>query len=164
MSRRVTQVDDSTGEVLGSFVAVVQPKRKNGFNDGWFAMAQDALKLLRTAGLTGRDYDVLFALLERLDFENLIQVSQAELADDCGMQRSHVNRSISKLIDLGCLLEGPKIGRSRSFRLNPRFGWRGSAKGHQQALKARMRASGLSLVPRDPDTIDAFTGRPDKEA
>lgn len=164
MSRRVTQVDDDTGEVLGSFVAVVQPKRKNGFAGGWFAMAQDALKLLRTAGLGARDYDVLFALLERLDFENLIQVSQSDLADDCGMHRQHVNRSIKRLLELGCLLEGPKIGRSRSFRLNPRFGWRGSAKGHQQALRDRMRASGLSVVSRDPNTIDAFTGRSDKEA
>lgn len=163
MSRRVTQVDDQTGEVLGSFVAVVQPKRQNGFTDGWFAMAQDALRLLRTAGLGGRDYDVLFALLERLDFENLIQVSQAELARDCGMHSPHVSRSIKKLLDLGCLLEGPKIGRSRSFRLNPRFGWKGSSKGHQNALKERMRAAGISVVDRDPNTVDAFTGRPDAD-
>ena len=149
MTRRVTQVDDTTGEVLGSFVAVIQPKRQNGFTEGWFAMAQDALRLLRTAGLGGRDYDVLFALLERLDFENLIQVSQAELASDCDMRPPHVSRSIKKLLDLGCLLEGPKIGRSRSFRLNPRFGWKGSTKGHQNALKQRMKAAGLSVIEAD---------------
>ena len=34
-----------------------------------------------------------------------------------------------------CFLEGPKIGVSRSYRLNPNYGWKGSGKNHKQALK-----------------------------
>ena len=37
------------------------------------------------------------------------------------MNRHHVNRSIKKLIELGVVLEGVKIGISRSYRLNPNF-------------------------------------------
>ena len=60
----------------------------------------------------------------RLDYENLIQVNQAEVAEQVGMNRHHVNRSIKKLIELGVVLEGVKIGISRSYRLNPNFGWK----------------------------------------
>ena len=67
-------------------------------------------------------------MLARLDYENLIQVNQAEVAEQVGMNRHHVNRSIKKLIKLGVVLEGVKIGLSRSYRLNPNFGWKGSAK------------------------------------
>ena len=34
------------------------------------------------------------------------------------MNRHNVNRSIKKLIELGVVLEGVKIGISRSYRLN----------------------------------------------
>ena len=40
------------------------------------------------------------------------------------MNRHNVNRSIKKLIELGVVLEGVKIGVSRSYRLNPNFGWK----------------------------------------
>lgn len=144
-SKRIDQIDTDTGEVIGGFVAVIQPKRRNSF-DGWFAMNQNALRELRSAGLHGRDYEVLFALLEVLDFENLIQVSQADIAKELKMKPPHLSRSIKSLIDLGVLLEGPKIGRSKSYRLNPGFGWKGSATNHNKAVRERMRAAGLSVL------------------
>ena len=61
-------------------------------------------------------------MLARLDYENLIQVNQVEVAEQVGMNRHNVNRSIKKLIELGVVLEGVKIGISRSYRLNPNFG------------------------------------------
>ena len=78
-------------------------------------------------------------MLARLDYENLIQVNQAEVAEQVGMNRHHVNRSIKKLIELGVVLEGVKIGISRSYRLNPNFGWKGSAKGHREALHEHLK-------------------------
>ena len=74
----------------------------------------------------------MWAMLARLDYENLIQVNQAEVSEQVGMNRHNVNRSIKKLIELGVILEGVKIGISRSYRLNPNFGWKGSAKGHRE--------------------------------
>ena len=47
-------------------------------------------------------------MLARLDYENLIQVNQAEVAEQVGMNRHNVNRSIKKLIELGVVLEGVK--------------------------------------------------------
>ena len=48
------------------------------------------------------------------------------------------------------MLEGPKIGISRSYRLNPEFGWKGSARNHVIALdqerKKRMANAGIKGV------------------
>lgn len=145
MQRTLQQFDSATGEMVDGFIAVIQPKQHNGFG-GWFAMNQNALKAIRQAGLQGRDYDVLFCLLEYLDFENLIQISQQDIANELQMERSHVNRSIKRLAELGLLLEGPKIGRSRTYRLNPSFGWKGSAKNHREALEERARTRGLGII------------------
>ena len=71
--------------------------------------------------------------------KNLIQVNQAEIARDLGMQRQNVQRSIKRLMELGVILEGVKIGVSRSYRLNPSFGWKGSAKGHREALHEHLK-------------------------
>ena len=44
------------------------------------------------------------------------------------MNRHNVNRSIKKLIELGVVLEGVRIGISCSYRLNPNFGWKAQPK------------------------------------
>ena len=42
MNRHMQQIDQQTGEVVEGFVAYVVPKRKNGFQKGWMAMAQES--------------------------------------------------------------------------------------------------------------------------
>ena len=132
MNKRLQQIDSETGEIIDGFVAYVVPKRKNGFGQGWLAMAQNGAEILAQSNLSGNDFKVLMKLLSVLDYENLIQVSQAEIARELNMHRQHVQRSIKRLMDLGIVLEGVKIGISRSYRLNPNFGWKGSAKGHRE--------------------------------
>ena len=134
MNKRLIQIDHDTGEVVDGFVAYVVPKRKNGFQQGWLAMAQNGAEILAQSDLGANDFKVLMKLLSVLDYENLIQVSQADIARELDMHRQHVQRSIKRLIQLGIILEGVKIGISRSYRLNPSFGWKGSAKGHREAL------------------------------
>ncbi|EBJ1927858.1 hypothetical protein DP473_24880, partial [Salmonella enterica] len=55
--------------------------------------------------------------------------------------KTNVSRSIKGLINLGVIIEGPKIGRSKSYRLNPQFGWKGTVSNHKKALK-----NGLSVI------------------
>ena len=136
MNKRLQQIDSETGEIIDGFVAYVVPKRKNGFGQGWLAMAQNGAEILAQSNLSGNDFKVLMKLLSVLDYENLIQVSQADVARELNMHRQHVQRSIKRLIDLGIVLEGVRIGISRSYRLNPNFGWKGSAKGHRGPARA----------------------------
>lgn len=143
---RYIQVDTATGEVVEGFVGVIRPKSQHAFGTGWFAVNQAALRTLRTSGLQGRDYDVLFLLLEHLDFENWIQVTQANLAKELEMSSTHFSRSIKKLIEIDALLEGPRIGRCKTYRLNPQLGWKGKSNGHIKALKERMKKAGMSVI------------------
>ena len=139
MNKRLQQIDSETGEIIDGFVAYVVPKRKNGFGQGWLAMAQNGAEILAQSNLSGNDFKVLMKLLSVLDYENLIQVSQADIARELDMHRQHVQRSIKRLLELGIVLEGVRIGISRSYRLNPNFGWKGSAKGHREALHEHLK-------------------------
>lgn len=149
MQKRYGQFDPETGEILEGFVAYVVPKRINGFDKRWFAMAQDALDILGQFTNDPR-MKVFFALLKRLDYENLITANQAEIARELDMQRANVNRAIRQLVKIEAILEGPKVGTSRTYRLNPKFGWKGSAKNHINALdaerKARMEKANITGV------------------
>ncbi|WP_198661951.1 MULTISPECIES: MarR family transcriptional regulator [Enterobacteriaceae] len=175
--RRLGQIDMSTGEVLeDGFVAYIAPKRKNGFGTRWMAMAQDAAMMFAQSDLGADDFRVLMSLMAKLDFENLLVLNQAEMARELKMQRQNVQRSVKRLIGMGALLEGPRIGISRSYRFNPQFGWKGSARNHVIALdqerKRRMAAAGISGVidggtkeaeapaERDPNTLDMFEDLP----
>ena len=144
--KRVSSVDMDTGEILDYSLVAMQRKIPNGFAAGWIAMAQGAMEMLAASDLRGDDLRVLLLLMARLDFENLIQLEQTSIAEKLGMQRPNVNRSIKRLVDIGCLLEGPKIGRSRTYRLNPAYGWKGSGKGHQKALRTAEKAKAAGLT------------------
>jgi hypothetical protein len=153
-NRRINQFDEETGEILGGFVAYIAPKRTNGF-DRWLAMAQNPLVMIAQSDLDGADMKVLLMLMAKIDFENLIVLNQAELAREINMNRQHVQRSIKRLIKMGVLLEGQKVGTSRSYRLNPNYGWKGSAKNHVVALdaerKERMEKANISGVVSNLD-------------
>lgn len=139
--------DASTGEVYDKAVlAVFFPKRKNGFREGWFAMAQEALMTLARSNLSGQTMRVLFAVLSKVDFENFILISQSEIAKDLSIDKGDVSKSITKLIDIKVLIKGPKVGRSATYRLNPEFGWKGSASNHKEALMEQMKGRGLSVL------------------
>lgn len=137
--RRVTQIDLDTGEDLGGFVAVVRPKQKSSFQRH-FTMNQAALITIANE-LNHDQMRVLMALLAELDYENYIQVAQIDIAEALSMQKTHVSRAIKNLIEFGIILEGPKIARSKTYRLNPQFGWKGTVGNHKRAL-----TNGLSVI------------------
>lgn len=144
---RVGQVDLVTGEIFeGAALAVIFPKRKNGFQTGWVAVAQNPMLEIAKANLGGEANRVLFYVLAKLDFENWINLNQSASADEIKMQRSNFARGLKKLLEIGVVLPGPKVGRNATFRLNPDYGWKGSAKTHHEALKDRMKARGLTVV------------------
>jgi hypothetical protein len=142
---------DSNGEIHeGAALALIFPKRKNGFGEGWIAMAQPALMALATGNLGEEAYRVFFAVISMLDFENWIQLNQSELSERLNLKRQNFNRAIQKLEGEKILLRGPKFGRSLTFRLNPNYGWKGSAKKHNEALKQKMNQLGMFVVDSEP--------------
>lgn len=151
-----------TGEILeGGQLALIFPKRRNGFVEGWVAVSQNPMLELAKADLGAEASKVLFLILARLDFENWINLNQTGCAREIGLKQPNFARGLRKLQELGVLLVGPKVGRNGTFRLNPNFGWKGSAKGHNDALRERMKARGISVVgeasERDDRTQDMFS-------
>ena len=84
----------------------------------------------------------------RLDFENVIQVEQIEIAQVLGMQKQNVHQAIRKLEELGIILRGPKVGRSSSWRLNPNAGWKGKVTHLRQAQRHH-----LELVKSEENVV-----------
>lgn len=78
---------------------------------------------------------VLMVLLADLDYENFTQVVQMDIADALKMQKTNVSRAVKNLIEFGVIIEGPKIRRSKTYRLNPQFGWKGTISNHKKKLK-----------------------------
>lgn len=103
-------------------------------------MNQDALKILANK-LNYEQFRVLMMLLADLDYENYIQITQQSIAESLDMQKSNVSRAVKGLLDLQIVLEGPKVGRSKTYRLNEQFGWKGTISNHKKALK-----NGLSVI------------------
>ncbi|KLU14977.1 MULTISPECIES: helix-turn-helix domain-containing protein [Xenorhabdus] len=137
--KRITQIDLETGEDIGGFVAVIRPKQKSSF-ERHFTMNQAALKIIATE-LNHEQTKVLMILLADLDYENYIQIAQVDICESLKMNKASVSRAIKNLIEFGIILEGPKIGRSKTYRLNPQFGWKGTVSNHKKALK-----NGLSVI------------------
>ena len=137
--RDVEVYDKRTGEKLDGMPTLCRPRQWNGFGDRWLAMSMDAaLEIALDERIQGQDLRVFLVLLSKLDYENWLRVCQADLAAALGMTKGNTSRSIKRLIDAEILLEGPKVGTSKTYRLNPAYGWRGSAKKHREALRDRL--------------------------
>ena len=97
MNRHMQQIDHQTGEVVEeNFVAYVQSAKTDFRKDGWqWLRSNDAcskqFNRQRHEGYVGN-------ACPATDYENLIQVNQAEVSEQVGMNRHNVNRSIKKLI------------------------------------------------------------------
>jgi predicted transcriptional regulator len=146
--RELGSVDLETGEILPHVLVAMQQKIPNGFAEGWVAMAQEPMVELAVNIKSVDDWRVLSVLLGYLDFENHIRIEQTAVAEKLGMHRQNVNKAIKRLLVLGVVVEGPKVGRSRTYRLNPAYGWKGSSANHQKALRTaeKAKAAGLSVV------------------
>lgn len=72
---------------------------------------------------------VFLYLCSRLDFENFIQVPQAEIVEVLKMDKANVSKAVKMLVEKGILIRGPKVGHSYAFRLNPNYGYKGNPKG-----------------------------------
>ncbi|WP_241389962.1 hypothetical protein [Serratia grimesii] len=121
---------------MGGFIAVIRSKQKSAF-ERHFTMNQSAL--LSIANDLNHDQTrVLMVLLADRDYENFIYISQVEMAEEFNVQKKHVNRDIKNIIEFSLLLEGPKIGISKVYRLNHHFGWKGTITNHKKNLSSRL--------------------------
>ena len=119
--KRYIMVTDENGNIKGCF-----PLKKKSLGTGWIALYQNPAGWLAQQRLTGEQYSVLFALFNRLDFENYLRVSRQDLADFLDMQPVNVSRAMKKLKELEIIIEGPPAGKFKTYRLNPYIAHKGT--------------------------------------
>ena len=112
---------DDDGNIKGYF-----PIKDKNLGRDWIAMYQSALKTLAKWNLPSEQYRVMLELLSETDFDNYIRISQTKLAEELNMQQSHVSRAIKKLKELNIIVEGPRAGLNKTYRLNPYIAHKGT--------------------------------------
>ena len=138
MNKYIEQVDRETGEVMQGCMVYI-PYRPR-LTERWFMAFQDTfIEIAKDPDMTGETMKVLMYLFGKLDFENFIQQSQMDVAEGLGMRKQHVSRAMKVLTDKQIVLEGPKVGRSKCYRLNPNYGWKGKVKTLQEARKEQLK-------------------------
>ena len=125
-SKIVGYVDDRVELHRGMVPVFVGQRIKSPYGANWMQINQNFLEEFAARKDVGGEVLRVFLYLNaRLDFENIIQVPQVEIADKLGLQKQSVHRAIKQLEELGIIIRGPKVGRSSSWRLNPQAGWKG---------------------------------------
>lgn len=112
------------------------------FGERWIVMNQEAIRSIacNRKQIGGEGFAVLLALTVDAKFNNeFAVVNQSEMADQLGMKRSNVSRSIKRLVEFGIILEKkPDRGVSKMYCLNPEFAWKGKAKDHVPAMNSKV--------------------------
>lgn len=94
---------------------------------GWMIAWQEAsMELAKDKRMGLTDWRVLAVLQSRLDYENWIRLSLAEIGEPIGVAKPHVSKSMKKLLELGVVLPGPCVKTVKTYRLNPSIGWKGT--------------------------------------
>jgi DNA-binding transcriptional regulator GbsR (MarR family) len=117
-------VDKYTGEEFG--FPVIVGRKRNPYGKGWVMNSQEAMvSLAKDKDIKGETHRVLWFIGGILDFENWVQLSVTEIANELDLKQPAVSRAMKVLEDKQIILRGPKVGRSYAFMLNPEFGWKG---------------------------------------
>jgi len=105
---------------------VWEAQKQVHFREGYIIMFQTALdQVSRDTDISGETLRIWMQLLSKLEDKNWLHVQQSQIAEAMNMKRSNVSRCFKQLLDKGYLEEGPKAGRSKSFRISPKFSWKG---------------------------------------
>ena len=120
-------VDKYTGEEYG--FPVIIGRKRNPYSKGWVMNSQEAMVILaKDKEIKGEAHRVLWFIGGILDFENWVQLSVSEIAEELELKRPNVSRAIKLLEKKEIIIRGPKVGRCYAFMLNPEFGWKGKVK------------------------------------
>ena len=129
-------VDKYTGEEYG--FPVIIGRKRNPYAKGWVMNSQEAMVILaKDKDIKGETHRVLWFIGGILDFENWVQLSVTEIANELDLKQPSVSRAMKVLETKEIILRGPKVGRSYAFMLNPDFGWKGKVKNLDEYRKQR---------------------------
>lgn len=107
---------------------------------------QDGFEFLAKSKLNGEALKVLLMLMGRMDYENIIRISQKEIGDVLGMQKQNVGRAMKALRESGFLANAD----FRAVKLNSDIGWKGTV----QSLREHQRDETTKMFGRTKRTTE----------
>ena len=113
-------VTDDDGNIKGYF-----PIKNKNLGKDWIALYQQAISAIADMNLPNEQYRVFLKLLSKVDFENFLRVSQQNIADELNMKQPNVAKAIKALCEKNIIVEGPRAGLNKTYRLNPYIGYKG---------------------------------------
>lgn len=127
---------DNQGKRRGKWTWVPQYERH--FEDTYVRMFQQALDVVaKDKALSGETLRIWMKLLSELEDDNYMQLQQCVIAEEMGINKTHVSRAFRQLMEAGYLEEGPKSGRAKSYRVNPEIAWKGAGPKYTETMKKR---------------------------
>ena len=111
---------DEDGNIKGYF-----PLKENNLGKDWVALYQNAISTIADMNIPHEQERVFLKLLSKVDFDNYLRVSQTEIADELKMKQSNVARAMKELKDRNIIVEGPRAGLNKTYRLNPYIAHKG---------------------------------------
>ena len=120
-------IDKYTGKEY-SFPVIFIDKR-NPYSKGWFMNNQEtSILLAKDKEIKGQTHRILRFIEGILDFENWVHISVTQIGKELDIHRQDVSKGIKLLQEKEIIIQGPKIGKSYTYMLNPSFGWKGKVK------------------------------------
>jgi hypothetical protein len=91
-------------------------------NKGAVMLNQPAcVELAKDRRIGGAEFRVFYALISMMDYEDSVQISQADIGKMIGMKQQSVFTAIKTLIEIDVLRSTGKPGQTATYILNPYY-------------------------------------------
>ena len=111
---------DEEGNIKGYF-----PVKDKNLGKDWVALYQKAISTIADMNIPHEQERVFLKLLSKVDFDNFLRISQTEIANELKMKQPSVARAIKELCKKNIIIEGPRAGLNKTYRLNPYIAHKG---------------------------------------
>jgi DNA-binding transcriptional ArsR family regulator len=145
----LSKLDQFANTDTGELVYALTPIKRKHIKEAYIMAFQEGLaNVAKMDTLGGQELRLLIYLMSVLDFENYLRVSQVEVAKTLDMKQQAISRALKRLVEADILIEGPKVGNAKTYRLDANLGYRGKASNLQKVRKDIQKAkdAGLSVI------------------
>ena len=110
---------------------VVTPIKALSQNPHIRTFCEGLTRLAKDRNLNSTDMRVLIYIAGIIEYENILDISQAELAKQMEIVQPEISKSIKKLCELDYLRIIGKVGRQNIYKLSPHFAFKSRAKNYR---------------------------------
>jgi phage replication O-like protein O len=83
------------------------------------------MELSKNKRMGGTEFRIFYALLSLMDYEDSVQISDADIGEMIGMKQKNISAAIKTLIEVDVIRSIDKPGQNTTYILNPYYVSRG---------------------------------------